>query len=104
YKTMLKFLKDNVLSIEQFIDIGCIDHPAALHRIHIGLPATVEHSSEARQETAKWVTETTRLCTTPPNFITFVDALKLRMRAEDQLYSVLKDLVTSCARFKRSKD
>lgn len=33
-----------------------------------------------------------------------MDALKLRMRAKDQLYPVLQELVTSCARFKGSKD
>lgn len=38
------------------------------------------------------------------NFITFVDALKLRMRAKDQLHPILQELVTSYARFKGSKD
>jgi len=46
-----------------------MDHPAALHRLTIGVPATVEHSSEATEggsEIAKWVAETTSvsvLCT-----------------------------------------
>ena len=41
-----------------------MDHPAALHRLQVGVPATVEHSSEAGPETGKWVAETTqvRLC------------------------------------------
>ena len=39
-----------------------MDHPAALHRIQVGVPATVEHSSEAGPETAKWVAETTQAC------------------------------------------
>ena len=38
-----------------------MDHPAALHRIQVGVPATVEHSSEAGPETAKWVAETTQV-------------------------------------------
>ena len=38
-----------------------MDHPAALHRIQVGVPATVEHSSEAGPETGKWVAETTQV-------------------------------------------
>ena len=38
------------------------------------------------------------------NFITFMDALKLRLRAKDQLHPILQDLVTGYARFKGSKD
>ncbi|KAL7280668.1 LOW QUALITY PROTEIN: hypothetical protein ACG7TL_005607 [Trametes sanguinea] len=87
YKTMLKLVNDDVPSIEQFMS-----------RYRVGVPATIEHSSEAGPETAKWVAETTQ------NFITFVDALKLRMRAKDQLHPILQELVTSYARFKGSKD
>jgi hypothetical protein len=42
-----------------------MDHPAALHRLTVGVPATVEHSSEATEggsEIAKWVAETTSVC------------------------------------------
>lgn len=38
-----------------------MDHPAALHRLKVGVPATVEHSSEAGPETSKWVAETTQV-------------------------------------------
>src|ERR1700691_1442178 len=38
-----------------------MDHPAALHRLQVGVPATVEHSSEAGPETGKWVAETTQV-------------------------------------------
>ena len=37
-------------------------------------------------------------------FITFMDALKLNMRAKDQLHPILQELVTGYARFKGSKD
>lgn len=37
-----------------------MDNPAALHRIKVGVPATVEHSSEAGPETGKWIAETTQ--------------------------------------------
>lgn len=40
-----------------------MDNPAALHRIKVGVPATVEHSSEAGPETGKWVAETTQVRT-----------------------------------------
>ncbi|KAF8626487.1 hypothetical protein AX17_006543 [Amanita inopinata Kibby_2008] len=98
YKTMLKLVGDEVSSVEQFMSRYRMDHPAALHRIKVGVPATVEHSSEAGPETGKWVAETTQ------SFITFMDALKLRLRAKDQLHPLLQDLVTGYARFKGSKD
>ncbi|KAH9479294.1 Vacuolar protein sorting-associated protein 28-like protein 1 [Psilocybe cubensis] len=75
-----------------------MDHPAALHRLKVGVPATVEHSSEAGPETGKWIAKTTQ------DFITFMDGLKLRMRAKDQLHPLLQELVTGYARFKGSKD
>jgi ESCRT-I complex subunit VPS28 len=99
-----------------------MDHPAALHRLKVGVPATVEHSSEAGPETGKWVAETTQVGCVVYHltsksvrivsvvdryiqaFITFMDALKLRMRAKDQLHPLLQELVTGYARFKGSKD
>ena len=93
-----------------------MDHPAALHRLQVGVPATVEHSSEAVPETGKWVAETTQARRLPisyicslftiisQSFITFMDALKLRLRAKDQLHPILQELVTGYARFKGSKD
>ena len=135
---MLKLVGDDVPSIEQFmsryrvstphpwplsrsthiVPLPQMDLPAALHRLTVGVPATVEHSSEAGPETGKWVAETTQvrlfLCTSflirSPrlasfqSFITFMDALKLRMRAKDQLHPILQELVTGYARFKGSKD
>lgn len=92
-----------------------MDHPAALHRIQVGVPATVEHSSEAGPETGKWIAETTQVCSyqyimmmvvhqSIKSFITFMDGLRLRMRAKDQLHPMLQELVTGYARFKGSKD
>ncbi|VDB94193.1 unnamed protein product [Peniophora sp. CBMAI 1063] len=98
YKTMLKLVGDEVSSIEGFMSRYRMDLPAALHRLQVGVPATVEHSSEAGPETGKWIAETTQ------NFITFMDALKLNFRAKDQLHPMLQELVTSCARFKGSTE
>jgi len=80
---MFKLVSDDVPSIEQFMSryrvsdpILChpfsvvqlisptspkMDLPAALHRLKVGVPATVEHSSEAGPETGKWVAETTQV-------------------------------------------
>ena len=79
--TMLKLVKDSVPSIEQFMtcyrvslhrlisydyrhlfDMFQMDTPAALRRIEVDVPATVEHSSEAGPETGKWIAETTQVC------------------------------------------
>lgn len=38
------------------------------------------------------------------SFITFMDGLRLRMKAKDQLHPMLQELVTGYARFKGSKD
>jgi hypothetical protein len=45
------------------IDISFkMDHPAALYRLRVGVPATVEHASETGgAETAKAVAETTQV-------------------------------------------
>lgn len=42
-----------------------MDHPAALHRLRVGVPATVEHASEqgGGTETAQAVAETTQVST-----------------------------------------
>jgi ESCRT-I complex subunit VPS28 len=42
-----------------------MDHSAALHRIKVGVPATVEHSSEAGPETGKLIAETTQVGAAP---------------------------------------
>ena len=76
---MLKLIGDIVSSTEEFMakyrvsifygrmrdetdkELDKMDHPAALHRLQVGVPATVEHSTEAGPETGKWVAETTGL-------------------------------------------
>ncbi|KAF8699328.1 Vacuolar protein sorting-associated protein 28 -like protein, partial [Rhizoctonia solani] len=98
YKTMLKLVGDSVPSVEEFMRRYNMDHPAALHRVQVGVPATIEHSSDQQgsAETAKWVAETTQ------SFITFMDALNLKLRAKDQLHPRLQELMTGYARFKDS--
>lgn len=92
-----------------------MDCTAAAHRLQVGVPATVEHSGEDGPDAAKWVAETTQVSPTPPsssttadedaqNFITFMDALKLKLRAKDQLHPLMSDLMESYTRFKTSAD
>jgi ESCRT-I complex subunit VPS28 len=94
-----------------------MEQPAALHRLTVGVPATVEHSSEASDggaETGKWVAETTQVRrgiepdpgedTEPQSFITFMDALKLNLRAKDQLHPFLTELMSGYSRFKGSQE
>ncbi|KAH7102438.1 vacuolar protein sorting-associated protein 28 [Auriculariales sp. MPI-PUGE-AT-0066] len=98
YRTMLKLLGNSLPSLDAFMARYRMDHPAALHRLKVGVPATVEHSSDTAAESGKWVAETTQ------RFITFMDALKLGLRAKDELHPMLQELMTGFARFKGSKD
>lgn len=88
YKTMVKLVGSDVPNTDEFMKryrvrassspLSAVtdaknrlyfkmDHPAALHRIKAGVPATVEHSSEAGPETGKWIAETTEVrSSTPP--------------------------------------
>jgi len=76
-----------------------MDHPAAAHRLALGVPATVEHApmeasalaAPAAAAGAQRVAETTQ------NFITLMDALKLQMRAKDQLHPLLSDVLRTYA-------
>ncbi|WVR08552.1 hypothetical protein IAU60_005607 [Kwoniella sp. DSM 27419] len=99
YKSLMKLVGEDVGGVELFMKRFKMDHPAALHRLTIGVPATVEHSSEAADggaDAGKWVAETTQ------SFITFMDALKLNLRAKDQLHPFLTELMSGYSRFKGS--
>ncbi len=66
--------------------------PAAMNRLRIGVPATVEHSTVSDldyQKNAKYVAECVQY------FITLMDSLKLNMYAVDQIHPVLGDLIQS---------
>ena len=82
---MLRLVSDDVPSLEEFMAkykvcgifvsnppfsgryhypvLLQMDHPAALHRLRVGVPATVEHASEqgGGTETAQAVAETTQV-------------------------------------------
>ncbi|KAF9109975.1 hypothetical protein BGX27_006933 [Mortierella sp. AM989] len=94
FKTASNLLGDVVPDLEKFMKEYNLDCPAAVKRIKIGVPATVEFgdgvSNEASDHrTAKYVAETVK------SFITVVDALKLGMTAVDQIHPLLADLMQS---------
>ncbi|TIB68862.1 vacuolar protein sorting-associated protein 28 [Wallemia mellicola] len=99
FKTILKLVAGDIAgSVDEFMAEYKMDCPAAAHRLHVGVPATVEHSAEEGVETGKWVAETTQC------FITFMDALRLNLRAKDQLHPMLTDLMSVYSRFKGSSE
>ena len=75
YKSLIKLLHDDLdnppyktansmKGLEGFMQRYRMDYPAALHRLLVGVPATVEHSAEAGEggeELGKWVAETTQV-------------------------------------------
>lgn len=88
-----------------------MDCTAAAHRLNVGVPATVEHEGgggggadaangggSSNAEMAQWVAETTQ------NFITFLDALKLKLRAKDQLQPLLTELMSGYTKFRASAE
>ena len=75
-----------------------MDCPAAVARLKVGVPATVEHSAEEGVETARWIAETTQA------FITTSDALKLKLRAKDRLQPLLAELMSSYTKFGKSSE
>ncbi|KAG0325102.1 hypothetical protein BGZ99_001068 [Dissophora globulifera] len=94
FKTASSLLGDVVPDLEKFMKEYNLDCPAAVKRIKIGVPATVEFgggvSNEANgHKTAKYVAETVQ------NYITVVDALKLGMAAVDEIHPLLADLIQS---------
>ena len=114
-----------------------MDSPAAVHRLKVGVPATVEHgggdgdgeNGGGGNEQGKWVAEVTQVRPPPlaplialslgrsasrtttdspsasmQSFITLLDALKLSLRAKDQLHPYLSDLMAGYSRFKGSSE
>ncbi|RSH87802.1 Vacuolar protein-sorting-associated protein 28 [Apiotrichum porosum] len=100
YKSVMKVVGEEIGGVETFMKRYRMDHPAALHRIQVGVPATVEHSAEAGGggESGKYVAEATQA------FITFMDALKLNLRAKDQLHPLLTEVMSGYAKFKGSAE
>ncbi|GAB2301134.1 hypothetical protein Dimus_035167 [Dionaea muscipula] len=93
FKTLSSTLKDTIPSIERFMDTYKMDCPAALNRLVVsGVPATVEHRAAA---SASSTASAANVAECVQYFITAMDALKLEMKAVDEIYPILSDLLTS---------
>eukprot|EP00164_Ancoracysta_twista_P000071 GFYU01000096.1.p1 GENE.GFYU01000096.1~~GFYU01000096.1.p1 ORF type:complete len:279 (+),score=51.70 GFYU01000096.1:142-978(+) len=89
YKTLHSALKDTIPSIQQFLHEYQVSCPAARNRIEVGVPATIEFGRQSSSSQTQHVAETVQ------HFITAMDALKLDLRAVDQLSPHLQDLMES---------
>lgn len=72
-----------------------MDHPAAAHRLALGIPATIEHGGNETTGPASQGVGAQIVAETTQNFITLMDALKLQMRAKDQLHPLLSDVLSA---------
>ncbi|CAG8460837.1 19132_t:CDS:2 [Cetraspora pellucida] len=88
YKTAMNLVSDLIPDVEQFMKEYKLKCPAAVNRFKIGVPATIEHSIDPIKS-AKYVAETVS------HFITLMDALKLNMKAVDEIHPMLSDLMQS---------
>lgn len=91
YKTAINLYTDG--GIDGFLQEYRVSCSAALNRIRIGVPATIEHatsadhSSSSSGNSAQFVAEAVQL------FITLMDTLKLNLTAVDQVHPLLSDLM-----------
>ncbi|KTW28800.1 hypothetical protein T552_01430 [Pneumocystis carinii B80] len=96
YKTILKSpsVANAFGSLETFCaayEIPCFH---AIYRLNVGVPVTIEHVTKSPSLpesgiSAKQVAEAVQ------NFITFMDALRLKYTAKDQLHPLLSELMVS---------
>eukprot|EP00128_Syssomonas_multiformis_P003014 Colp12_sorted_trinity150504_noHs@11820 len=92
YKTAQNLVKEHIQDLESFMAEYHMNCPAAVSRLTIGVPATIEHGglgeAEAKKN-AKYAAECTQ------HFISLMDSLKLNMYAVDQIHPYLNDLMES---------
>jgi ESCRT-I complex subunit VPS28 len=93
YKTCQSLL---ALNLEDFMSRYNLSCPAAVKRLELGVPATVEHATLSNLS-PKNIAEAVQL------FITLMDSLKLNYVAVDQLHPMLSDLVQSLNRIYQDK-
>ncbi|KAI3630830.1 hypothetical protein MIR68_012265 [Amoeboaphelidium protococcarum] len=103
YKTAFNLVDDQFKDIDDFCQTYYLNCQAALNRLKIGVPATIEHAVAASnstsggsgngggggQQSAKYVAEAVQ------SFITLMDSLKLEMRSVDHLHPLMGDLLQS---------
>eukprot|EP01137_Pigoraptor_chileana_P019435 Opistho-2@80474 len=69
-----------------------LNAPAALTRLEIGVPATIEHGGMGEGDSRK---SAMHVAEAVQNFITLMDSLKLNLVAVDQIHPLLNDLLES---------
>ena len=75
--------------------------PAALARIAAGMPATVQHgaSASASGKDGGKKDRAVLTLTATERFITAMDSLKLQMKAVDELYPLVNEILDSISKF-----
>lgn len=87
-----------ISGLDDFMKLWGLDLPLSSHRLQLGIPATLEHPTSgggggmevgmSGADRSKNVAETTQA------FITLMDALKLKLRAKDELHPLLGEAVS----------
>lgn len=86
FKTASQMVSD---PLAKFVSAYRLKCPAALRRLEVGIPSTIEHGTSSKQSSnnarnvAKIVQE----------FITVMDALQMNQRATDKLHPLLSELL-----------
>eukprot|EP01103_Thecamoeba_quadrilineata_P017422 TRINITY_DN6178_c0_g1_i1.p1 TRINITY_DN6178_c0_g1~~TRINITY_DN6178_c0_g1_i1.p1 ORF type:complete len:221 (+),score=36.06 TRINITY_DN6178_c0_g1_i1:40-663(+) len=90
YRTVQKLVN---IDIDAFIKEYRIDCKAAVERLRVGIPATIEFDDHHHKDDHLSVTQVVAEAT--QHFITAMDSLKLNMTAVDQVLPLLVDIVES---------
>ncbi|KAJ1646286.1 Vacuolar protein-sorting-associated protein 28 [Coemansia erecta] len=90
YKTVSQMVTEEV-NLSSFVDKYKLNCPAAIRRLEVGIPSTIEHggASNLSNNNVKQVAKTVQ------DFITIMDALNLEMTSVDKLHPLLTDLLQS---------
>lgn len=127
YNTLLKspLTQKQFQSLDHFKKVYNLNCPAAISRLEIGIPATIEHSVSSSVTASSSIPQPTintntnannssnniktnispkAVAEATGNFITCMDALKLNYKAKDQLHPLLSDLITSITKINSNAD
>lgn len=89
-------------SLSEFIQQYHMSCPAALARIKDGVPATLQHSAGGGGDGAgdKFSSDRSlNILTVGERFITAMDSLKLNMKAADELFPIVNDILENMSKF-----
>ncbi|KAJ2720687.1 Vacuolar protein-sorting-associated protein 28 [Coemansia sp. Benny D115] len=91
YKTAWQMFSAGQPDLHQFAQQYKLNCPAAIRRLEVGIPSTIEHgnANNLTGNNAKHVAKTVQ------DFITTMDALNMNMTSVDKLHPLLTDLLQS---------